>query len=394
MKIDYIHYLVSEDTGRHHVRQFARAAGALGHTLRVRAMNLSPDGSGVTAGAPQGEQRSRLKKRLGRYLHDPKELLWNLRYARKETALLASDPPEVLLVRDHVLTASCLPVSRRLRLPLVLEMNSPAEEGTLYQDPYVHLPGVSGWLEGVKLRRADAVAVVSSRLRDYLAERHRVDPAKFVVAPNGADLEVFSPRTPRDHEIGWDGAEAPVVGFVGSFRKWHGVEHLGRMLREVGAARPAARFLMVGDGPEIEVTRRLAEPLGERVVFTGRVPHARVPGLVASFGIGVLPETLFYGSPLKMIEWMAAGKAIVAPAYDPVREVMRDGVEGLLFPPGDADAMIRAVLSLIDDPGLRQRLGDAAAARAAASLSWEDNARKVLQGCSAALERHLRSRVS
>jgi glycosyltransferase involved in cell wall biosynthesis len=392
MKIDYLHYLVSSDTGRHHVRQFAHAAGSLGHTLRVRAMNLAPDG-GIAAGAPAGA-RSRLRQRLGRYLHDPKELLWNLRYARRERALLAPDPPEVLLVRDHVLTASCISVSRRLGLPLVLEMNSPAEEGTLYQDSYVHLPGVSGWLEGVKLRRADAVAVVSTRLRDYLAERHRVDPAKFVVAPNGADLEVFSPRAPRDPDIGWDPAEAPVVGFVGSFRKWHGVEHLGRMLKEVGAARPAARFLMVGDGPEIDVTRNLAKPLGDRVRFTGRVPHARVPALVASFQIGVLPETLFYGSPLKMIEWMAAGKAVVAPAYDPVREVLQDGVEGLLFQPGNADEMIRAVLALIDDPALRRRLGTAAAERAAASLSWEDNARKVLQGCSAALERHRRTRTS
>ena len=392
MKIDYLHYLVSGDTGRHHVRQFAAAAGSLGHTLRVRAMNLAPDGGGPS-GAPAGS-RSRLKQRLSRYLHDPKELLWNLRYARREVALLAPDPPEVLLVRDHVLTASCLAVARHLGLPLVLEMNSPAEEGTLWEDPYVHLPGIPAWLEGVKLRRADAVAVVSTRLRDYLAERHRVDPAKFVVAPNGADLEAFSVTTPRDPEVAWAADEEPVVGFVGSFRKWHGVEHLGRMLREVGAARPAARFLMVGDGPEIDVTRRLAEPLGDRVRFTGRVPHERVPGLVAAFQIGVLPETLFYGSPLKMIEWMAAGKAIVAPGYDPVREVMEDQVEGLHFQPGDADAMIRAVLALIDDPALRKRLGAAAAARAAASLSWRDNARKVLQGCSAALERHRSSKAS
>ncbi len=138
------------------------------------------------------------------------------------------------------------------------------------------------------------------------------------------------------------------------------------------------RFLLVGDGPGAMAARCRLSPLGARVMATGAMPHAEVPGLVAAFDIGVLPETSFYACPLKVIEWMAAGKAVVAPRRGPLGEMLADGEEGLLFPPRDVDAMVAAVLRLVDRPALRLRLAAAAAARASASLSWTDNARRVV----------------
>ena len=120
--------------------------------------------------APGRALRARgfLKRVLGRYLHEPKELLWNPFYVRKERRLLSRAPPDVLLVRDHLMTSSCLRVARSLSLPLVLEMNAPAVESRLYLDEYWHLPFVPEYLEGRKLREADTVTVVSSALRDHL----------------------------------------------------------------------------------------------------------------------------------------------------------------------------------------------------------------------------------
>lgn len=383
MHLAYLHYLYGDDTAHHHVRQFAEAARDLGHRVDVHGMNLGPpDGEG-NGGPPPLARRLRdwLKKRLGYLLHEPKELFWNLRYLRRETELLAPEPPDVLLVRDHALTASCVPVARRLGVPLVLEVNAPAAESGLFLDQYLHLPWIGGWLEGWKLRRADGVTVVSTALEEHLVARHRIGAEKVAVVPNGADLHRFHPGVDPDPELPADFRGRPVVGFVGSFHKWHGTELLGRMARAVGAARADARFLFVGDGPEAGALHRDAAELGDRAAFTGRVPHARVPGLVAAFDVGAVAAAGFYMCPLKVIEWMAAGRAVVAPCQGPLRELIDDGVHGLLFPTGDADALAAAVVRLVDDPDLRRRLGRAAAERAHATLSWTDNARRVLTVC-------------
>ncbi|HVR10089.1 MAG TPA: glycosyltransferase [Thermoanaerobaculia bacterium] len=427
MRIAYLHYLYGDDTALHHVRQFAVAAAALGHQITVHAINLAPPPPThlsrswrSSSSAPVARRlRWAARQRLGRYLHEPKELMWNALYLHHELALLAAGPrPDVLLVRDHSLTASTALVASRLGLPLVYEINAPAAELALYFDEHLHLPLVAGWLEGFKLRRADAVTTVSTALREHLLVRHRLRgwaADKIVVVPNGADLAAFRPdneisplarhllTNPAAEETcmaayGQTGAGAygktcgaphgdtdaaavedeVVIGFVGSFQKFHGVELLADMALRVAEVRPQVRFLLVGDGPGAAQARQRLAPLGSRVVTTGAVPHAAVPGLVAAFDVGVLPETSFYACPLKVIEWMAAGKAVVAPRHGPLCEVLADGEEGVLFPPRDLGALVEAVLRLVDRPALRRRLGAAAAARAAASLAWTDNARRVI----------------
>jgi glycosyltransferase involved in cell wall biosynthesis len=394
MRIAYLHYLVPEDTGRHHVRQFAAGARALGHHVDVVPMNLAAE-AGNAAG-PRDRPRSRLRawavRHAGRWLHEPKELVWNASYVRRELALLRRLRPDVLLVRDHALTASCVTVARRLHLPLVLELNAPAVETRLYLDEYRHVPGIARLLERYKVRRAGALTVVSSTLKSMLVETHGVPPGRIVVVPNGADLERFHPGVPGDPGVAWPEGTGPVIGFVGSFRRWHGTELLHRMIVEVAAARPRTAFLLVGDGPEWAGVRHATAPLGDRVRMTGRVPHERVPALTASFDIGVLPETLFYGSPLKVVEWMAAGRSVVAPGYPAMADLFEDGVHGLWFPPGDGRALSAAVLRLVDDPDLRARLSAAAAERARRSLSWVENARRVVGACEAAMTARTPSR--
>ena len=393
MHLAYLHYLYGKDTALNHVCQFADAVRTLGHKIDVCAMNLAP-AEADSLYVPIGLQmRHTLKRLAGHVLHEPKELLWNARYVRKEIHLLRALAPDVLLVRDHLLTASCVPVARRLRLPLVLEVNSPADESRLYLDQYLHVPWVPDWLERWKLRHADAVTVVSSSLKAHLVNRYGIPADKVTVAPNGANLQLFRTDGAADPTVRSAADGGPVVGFVGSFQKWHGTGLLAEMVIKVAAARPSVRFLLVGDGPEVEALRRLTAAVGDRVAFTGLVPHARIPGLVASLDIGVLPEADFYRCPLKVIEWMAAGKAVVAPRYAPLQDLIDDGVHGILFQPREAEAFTAAVLRLVDSTELRRALGAAAAARARSSLSWEDNARRVLAACDAAVQ-HQRTNLA
>src|SRR5262249_29435161 len=129
VRILYLHYLYGEDTALAHVRQFAQAARELGHSVEVAAMNLAPPEPTNGAARPvQLRLREQLKGELGRYLHEVKELAWNARYYRRELALVRTVKPDVLLVRDHLFTAACVPVAWRSGVQLVLEVNSPAEE--------------------------------------------------------------------------------------------------------------------------------------------------------------------------------------------------------------------------------------------------------------------------
>ncbi|MCG8462659.1 MAG: glycosyltransferase family 4 protein [Holophagales bacterium] len=391
MHLAYLHYLYGRDTALHHVRQFSEGARQLGHRVDVHAMNLAPPPAEARgdSGARQPLRlrlRSALKRRFGRWLHDPKEFLWNWRYVKKELALLRPDPPDCLLVRSQGLGISCVPVARRLGVPLVLEINAPTEEVTRYLDQYVHLRRLRHWAGRYKLRRAQGLVVVSTALADYYVEEHGLARETITVAPNGADLERFHPEVEPDPDFPRD-PERPRIGYVGSFQKWHALDLMGRMVERVGRERPATCFLMVGSGAGVQDVRAQTTLGDDRLTFTGRVEHARVPGLVASLDIGVLAEAAPYQCPLKVIEWMAAGTAIVAPAYGPLKELLADGEEGLLFEPGDADALAAAVLRLVDDPELCRRLGRAAARRAHASLSWRDNARHVLEACRQARRR-------
>ena len=380
VRIAYLHYLSAQDTARHHVAQFTAAAAELGAEVVVAAMNPVAGEEAVGAeGSLWWRARGSVKDRFSRYLHEPKELVWNARYVARELKVLARLRPDVLLVRDHTPTASCVVVAHRLGLPLVIEFNAPADEAHLYLDEYWHVPVVGSWLEGLKLRHADAVTVVSTALRDHLVGRHGVDAGKFAVVPNGADTARFHPDVAPDAAL--PRGDSPVIGFVGSFSRWHGTELLADMILVVGRARPKARFLLVGDGAErIGVTTAIAS-LGDRVLWTGSVPHERVPGLVAAMDVGVVPDAGFYMSPLKALEWMAAGRALAAPDTGPLREIAEDGVHALLFRQRSRDDLVATVLRLVDEPGLRRRLGDAAMARVRTELTWTDNARKVLAAC-------------
>jgi glycosyltransferase involved in cell wall biosynthesis len=393
VRIAYLHYLSHDDSALTHVGEFARAARDLGTVVDVYAMNADVEpGAALASVSPSSSPRRSLKRRLSRYLHEPKDLVWNWRHLRKERRILGTSPPDVMLVRARLLTASFLVTARRLGLPVVLEVNAPVLESSVYKREYFHLPYIPSALERWQLAAADAITVVSSSLKSYFVDRYRLPPAKLTVVPNGADVTRFRPDVVPD-PIRWRGdGTGPIVGFVGSFQEFHGVDMLARMIDRVARERPRVRFVLVGDENKAEALRPTIGRLGDRVFLAGRVPHHRVPALVNAFDIGVLPETAFYCSPLKVVEWMAAGRAIVAPRYGSLTDLIDHEVEGLLFPPRDEDALLAAVLQLVDDAERRRTLGAAARKRAVASLTWRANAQRVIETCRAAAARRAESR--
>ena len=165
------------------------------------------------------------------------------------------------------------------------------------------------------------------------------------------------------------------MGFV---RDWHGLD---AVIRGLAAHDGPAVFRIVGEGPARPGLEALAASLGvaERVQFAGLLAHADVPAAAAGFDIALQPRVVDYASPLKIFDYMAAGRAIVAPDQPNIREVLEDGRTALLFDPAREGAMWAAVARLLADPGLRARLGAAARAELERrDYTWRGNAARIV----------------
>lgn len=268
----------------------------------------------------------------------------------------------------------------KLSIPYVITVSSPPFlERNMFMKSY---RGWQAWIAAREARIAYSLArkiiCVSTSSKQQLVEDWQVDPGKIVVMPNGVDIELFGQRFDSKlvrTKYGLD--SEPVIGFVGSFQKWHGIDVLIKSFSRVLHQIPDAILLLVGDGPaRADIEKWIAElHLGPRVTITGYVPQNKVPELLAATDVTVLPYPRFqkelWFSPLKMYEYMAAGKAIVASNYGQISDVLTNGQTGILVEPGNVNELTEAIVRLLEDHKLNSQLGKNAFDQARNQHSWE-----------------------
>jgi glycosyltransferase involved in cell wall biosynthesis len=228
---------------------------------------------------------------------------------------------------------------------------------------------------------ADLVVTLGEAMKNEIIERG-VPEEKILIVPNAVSREFLRPLP--------DGAELKkslgikdgehVVGLVSSLVPHEGIGTLlaaGKMLNDRGVR---TRVLIVGDGPERGALQRQATALGLDAIFTGRVPMARVRDYHAVLDVFVVPRTrdrvCQLVTPLKPVEAMASGLAVVVSAVDALGEIVKDKVTGAQVPPEDAEALADCLQQLLGDPELRKKLGDNAREWVAADRTWERNAQR------------------
>lgn len=293
---------------------------------------------------------------------------------------------DVLFERYWLMNYGGLLAANRLGVPLVLEVNGDIVEE--YEQLGIELSSAQWAVIRAINRRLFAgaahVITVSEPLRQRTIDRWRLDPAKVTAVDNGADVDLFAnPQGVPAARARYGLTDAPAIMFVGTFKPWHGLDLLLAAFRLAAAAHPTARLVLVGDGPlRAEMAQTVAAwGLADRVVMTGVVPHADVAPLLGAADVAVLSPRVsgasISQSPLKLFEYMAAGKAVIAPAMPNVERVLQHGRNGLLVPPNDAPALSAAMLQLLQDAPLRQALGQAAQAQALARHSWAATAARI-----------------
>jgi glycosyltransferase involved in cell wall biosynthesis len=286
--------------------------------------------------------------------------------------LLVEAETDVVLERYSLGGGAALEAAADLGLPGALEVNAPLVEEAMR---FRGLQQVASWRERERSLMAGAqlLIVVSTSLREHAVASGAV-PERITVIPNGADLESFGRGGGPEVRARLGLGSEVVVGFAGSLKPWHGVR---RLVEAMSGLPPGYCLLVVGDGPERAALERLSTEIGLRAIFTGGVPHAQMPAFLDAMDIGVAPfEPMpdFYFSPLKVVEYMAAGLPVVATRQGDLPELLADG--GLLVQPGDVEGLRAGLLRLGEDAELRLRLGKAGRDRAG-KLGWDSVAERV-----------------
>jgi PEP-CTERM/exosortase A-associated glycosyltransferase len=292
--------------------------------------------------------------------------------------------PDQLHVHSPVLNAlAALQVAKRRRVPLVYEIRAFWEDaavgnGTGSEGSPRYL--LTRALETYAAARADAVAVICEGLRKDLVARG-IDRDKIVVSPNGVDMGLFGAPLAHDAtfaaQLGLEGAE--VVGFIGSFYDYEGIDDLIEAMPLLLEKRPRAHLLLVGGGPMEEALKAQAErsSAAERIRFVGRVPHEEVDRYYSLIDVLAYPRKKMrltdLVTPLKPLEAMAQRKLVAASDVGGHRELIEDGVTGTLFAPGDPAAIADALAGLFGDRAGWEERREAARAFVERDRNWSSN---------------------
>lgn len=297
-------------------------------------------------------------------------------------------------------------VSRELGIPYVIEYNGSevSMKRSFAGEDYEHAE-LFELIELAAFSQASVISVISDVVADSLVARG-VDPAKILVNPNGADASAYAPPTGDERaavrsELGFTD-ETQVVGFIGTFGGWHGIDVLAEALPELCRRYPRARFLLIGDGHQRPLVDEAVRDhaLWGRVVMTGRVSHAEGARLLKACDLFVSPhssnmvDSPFFGSPTKLFEYMALGRGIVASDLQQIGEVLSPalrpedfageaapaaaGKRAVLCKPGVVSDFVAGVAALLDHPEVSDALGVNARAALLAEFTWERHVERLL----------------
>jgi PEP-CTERM/exosortase A-associated glycosyltransferase len=270
-------------------------------------------------------------------------------------------------------------VAARLGIPFVYEVRA------LWEDAAVDQKAMSRWswkyrlsryVETRLLRRSQAIVVLCDALKEEIAGRTGAGH-HIIVVPNGVDHNLFQPRhknTELARSIGVQ--DSIVIGFIGTFFRFEGLDDLVKAWESIGEAAPNARLVMVGYGEMAEELERLRARSRhpESIIMTGRVPHKEVLDYYSIMDIMVYPRKSIrlteLVTPLKPLEAMAMGKAVVASDVGGLRDIVAGGNAGMLFRAGDDRELAAAIVALIRDGARREAYGTRARGYILEERTW------------------------
>jgi len=284
-------------------------------------------------------------------------------------------------------------LKRKFQVPFICEYNGSLSwiSKKWYGHKVFHEKLINN-IELLNLKYSDIIVVVSEEMKEELLQKG-IDERKILVNPNGVDINVYSPNI--------DGSEIKqkynlsnsqvLIGFIGTFGKWHGAEVLteafGMLLRENPNLKESLFLILIGDGITMsEVKQKINQyNIEKNVILTGQIPQSMGPKYLSICDILVSPHiptpdgTKFFGSPTKLFEYMAMGKPIIASNLNQIGRILENEVTAILTKPGDPYSIKDAILKLINNKELCDFIAKNAREKVISEYTWEKNVSRVIE---------------
>jgi glycosyltransferase involved in cell wall biosynthesis len=375
VKILYHHRIRSKDGQYVHFEEMTKALQKLGHEIILAAPGA------ITKENFGGESRTLelLKRILPNILYELMEFSYALLDYIRLIRAIKRNKPDVIYERYNLFLPSGIMAKKQFGIPLILEVNAP-----LYRERKKYgglaLNGLARWSEKFVWTGADRVLSVTKVLANYIHDIG-VPMKKITVIHNGVDINKFRTMTSKNEaKIRLKLNGKLVLGFVGFLREWHGLKEVVDLIKS-NESLPL-HFLVVGDGPDRSRLEVRAKQLGiiDRITITGVVSREKIVKYIEAFDIALQADVVAYASPLKLFEYMALQRAIVAPNKDNIREILTHTKDAILFESDVPESLGRSIEQIAKDQPLREQLGRAAKQTIIdRGFTWQKNAERVSQ---------------
>ena len=381
MRILYHHRTRGKDVEGVHIREIVNALKKQGHKIYI----ISPPGVNplnTVSFKPAGDKKiSKIWDWISGYLpqlgFEILEICYNLIGYIKIIRAIKKHDINAIYERYAFFNWIGTFIAKRKGRPIIIEVN---EVSGLKRVRGQVLVGLAKAIERRIFKAADAIVVVSPFLKRHI-EKMGINDNKVHVIPNAVNLDNFYPEVGRIETRRKLGILNKIVlGFVGKLLPWNNLELLMDIFKVISEEVPNTHLLLVGDG---QVKKSLEERvkryrLEEKVTFTGQIGHKDVPKFIAAMDICIIPESNQYRSPVKLFEYMAMAKPVVAPRLEPIENVITNGENGVLFDLRNEDSLKKTIIGLIKDSEKRGKIGNRARETVIKNYTWENNAKKIL----------------
>lgn len=379
MRIIYHHRTLGDGAEGIHIAEMVNAFRQLGNEVFV----IGP-GVGQKNGKEVRSKRFQWVRRICKGpVYEMVEIAYNFFGFINLCSKIRLLNPDFIYDRYITFNYSPIAAAKYNKIPVFLEVNSPlAYERDKEPDEKLYFKKIAYSLEKKICADATKTFVVSTPLKNYLLYQN-VPSDKIIVLPNGVNTDRFYPCETKNDKLAAKYQikdKDLIIGFLGILRPWHGIDMLLEAFKIVIEQHPQAKLLLVGDGPiKDNIVTMLDKSLREKVIITGRVNHEDIREYLSLFDIAISPKATFYASPMKIVEYMAAGVPTVAPDMENIRDLIIDRQTGMLFEQENHESLAGAIMLLVSNNQLRDNIKKKALDVVREKLNWRTNAQRVIQ---------------
>lgn len=323
--------------------------------------------------------------RLLRNLPEVLNLPYNFKSARKVQNIIQEKNVDLVFQHNHDFNFGASLIKSRNGIPTFIHCDG-VEYWIKKNWGKLYLGSLLKWAEEIQWNSADRIFVVSKKIQEQLS-KHGVDEKKIIVSPNGVDTDFFKPTKKNESLQKKLNIKAGdfVCAFAGSFGHWHGVDTIASSLKFLKGQIPNIKFLIIGDGdlrPQLdEIIKR--DKVEDNVVFTGVIDYRLIPTYLNLADILMTPcksnddDSGFFNSPIKLFEYMALEKPIVATSVGQQSEVLDNGKLGELIPERQPEKLAESIFKIYLDYEFYREVAKNARIKCLTTYDWRNNIQRI-----------------